>query len=73
MTRRFQAQSQCGRGAARRSRVAFTLLETMLAVAILALVGVAIYRFTASTLLIARIDSREALRKGGENGALIDG
>ena len=42
---------------------AFTLLETMLAVAIIALIGTAIYRFTATTLLVARVGSREAARQ----------
>ncbi len=46
----------------------FTLLETMLAVAILALIGTSIYRFTATTLLVARVGSSEAARQQACSG-----
>lgn len=59
---RFLSILMSFRSAFRPPHFAFTLLETMLAVAIIALIGTAIYRFTSTTLLIARIGSGEAAR-----------
>ncbi|MBV9657436.1 MAG: prepilin-type N-terminal cleavage/methylation domain-containing protein, partial [Verrucomicrobia bacterium] len=42
---------------------AFTLLEMMLAVAILAIFGVAVYRFTSLNVEVARLNSGEAERQ----------
>lgn len=47
---------------------AFTLLEVMLAVAILALIGTTIYRFTETTLQVTRVTARNA-----ETGAACAG
>ncbi len=51
-------------------RRAFTLLEIMLAVAILAMMSLAIYRFVATNLTVLRVSSEENLAEARYSGLL---